>query len=105
MSIVNDQFGAPTSAFEIAAAVVKITQNPEFDKTKGTFHLAAAGRTSWFGYAEKIVEIARSQPDKFRSINKRIISISSKDFVTAAKRPKNSGLDTEKFKKLSVLSF
>ena len=99
MSIVNNQLGAPTSAYDIAAAVVKITQNPKFSSTTGAFHLAAEGRTSWFSYAEKIVEIAKSQPDKFRIINKHIKAISSVDFVTAVKRPKNSCLDTEKIKK------
>lgn len=98
LSVVNDQFGAPTSAFDIASAVVKITQNPDFDSKTGVFHLAAEGRTSWFNFAEKIVEMAKSQPGKFRIINKNIKPITSKEFVTAAKRPLNSTLNTEKFK-------
>ncbi len=98
MSVVNDQFGAPTSAFDIASAVAKITQSPAFDNKTGVFHLVAEGRTSWFNYAEKIVEMAKSHPDKFRIVNKHINPITSNEFVTAAKRPLNSTLNTEKFK-------
>src|SRR5262249_39235892 len=57
--VVNDQVGSPTSAEELgralrAAAAQVLAGGGVF----GTFHFSGAGRTSWFGFAEAIFELA-----------------------------------------------
>jgi dTDP-4-dehydrorhamnose reductase len=62
LSIVSDQIGAPTSAKLIADAVAKIIGSPDpplierFRSSRGVVNVAAAGETSWHGFAASIVE-------------------------------------------------
>ncbi len=62
LSVVNDQRGAPTSARLIAATVaamlVRIAAAPVQSRLMGTYHLAAAGETTWHGFATEIVGLA-----------------------------------------------
>ncbi len=99
LRIVGDQFGAPTSARLIADCTAQIIAKAIGERKAGSFesgvyHLAAAGRTSWHGFAEYIVEQARkrSMPLKVETIT----AIPAAEYPVPAKRPSNSSLDTSR---------
>ena len=87
LRMVDDQIGAPTSSAAIALATVEMLgrTGPE-----GLFHMTASGETSWRGFAEAIV--ARNH------LQVRVVGITSQDYPTPARRPRNSLLDNGKLK-------
>ena len=93
--VVDDQFGAPTSGRFVASVVKKILSNPARIET-GIYHLSCGGKTSWFNYANFIIDKIRE-----RDIDKgfdyaKLIPVSSDDFALEAERPKNSELNCDK---------
>ena len=95
LSVVADQFGAPTGAELIAdvtaQAIKAAVARPEYS---GIYHLAASGETSWHGYAEYAFSIARELGLQLRV--EAVQPIRSEEFPTPAARPKNSRLNTKK---------
>ncbi len=96
LTVINDQFGSPTSAFELART---LEQNLDFlinrcGTEKGIYNLAGEGAVSWCDFAREIVTQAKNLgwPLKVRNI----IPIATEEYPTAAKRPKNSRLNQEK---------
>lgn len=85
LRVVDDQFGGPTSAIAIARATAAILRNP---RSEGLFHMSAGGSTSWHGFAQKILE--------HESPSTRLFPIPSKDYPSAARRPRNSVLDNSR---------
>jgi len=96
LRIVQDQFGAPTFATEIAKGILKALESSvrmsQFPS--GIYHLCNSGVTNWFHFAEMIFEIARSQGLLLKI--KTVEPILSDEFPTPAPRPKNSRLNTQK---------
>jgi dTDP-4-dehydrorhamnose reductase len=111
LRIVADQIGAPTSARSIAQALISIISNgasrgPDINPVKrrfaeldGLLHLSNSGETSWYGFAEAIVDGVRSRGKQLAVTN--IEAIGSKDFPTKASRPLNSRLDTTRLEKIA----
>lgn len=102
LTIVSDQYGAPTSADLIARTsrmliARYLTDRPGFPS--GIYHLAPQGRTSWHGYARELVRAARDAGLPLRVDENRIKPIATKDYPTPAKRPANSSLDTTKLRR------
>ncbi len=101
LKIVSDQIGSPTSAQDLAVASWTALQKAEQQRIdtlrfpSGIYHLTNAGFTSWAGLAEKIFALAASR--KLDLKIKKTIPISTADYPTAAKRPKNSRLSNQKF--------
>ncbi len=96
LRIVSDQHGSPTSAAELAEAVLNVAAAFVHDRTlAGTYHFTAAGSTTWHGFASRVVEV--SAPVTGR--NPRVIPIGTADYPMAAKRPANSCLDCRQFVK------
>jgi len=62
----------------------------------GLYHLAAAGETSWHGYAQFVIEYARQTGQPIRVQPEAIKAIPTSAYPTPAKRPHNSRLDTTK---------
>ncbi|HWA38225.1 MAG TPA: dTDP-4-dehydrorhamnose reductase [Burkholderiales bacterium] len=87
LRVVNDQFGAPTSADAIADGTLRILK----EKAEGVFHMTCAGRTSWHGFAEEIVRCA--------GLAAAVTPITTAEYPTAARRPRNSVLDNAKLAK------
>ncbi len=91
LRIVNDQVGAPTYAPDLAKySLHAIMRALELKATgnafpSGIYHLTNAGAVSWAGFAAEIIP------------GKRILGISTKEYPTPAKRPRNSRLDLDKF--------
>jgi dTDP-4-dehydrorhamnose reductase len=94
LRVVNDQHGAPTSSLALAAATVEILQRHGAD-AHGTFHLTAGGETTWFGFTEAIVDLARASLPRLP----RLIPIATSDYPTPAARPTYSVLDCASVKR------
>ena len=83
MRFVNDQFGCPTFADDLADAIIRSAARFE----PGTYHLAGSGHTTWHGFAQAIFS-GRRPPE--------IEPITTQEYPTPAIRPANSGLDCTK---------
>jgi dTDP-4-dehydrorhamnose reductase len=101
LTVVADQVGAPTGAdliADITAHLVRSVTTSDGDARRGgTYHLVAAGETSWHGYARFIIDEARRHG---RALEVREIApILSSAWPTPAQRPLNSRLDTARLRK------
>jgi dTDP-4-dehydrorhamnose reductase len=99
LSVINDQFGAPTTSIELARATrvildgVHIGKFGAKDEWSGTFHMTCSGVTSWFGFARAIFDRGpRLHLDRVPSVS----PISTQEYPTPAHRPKNSRLSNHK---------
>jgi dTDP-4-dehydrorhamnose reductase len=97
LSIVDDQIGAPTGAELLADitahAICSVFRQPELG---GLYHLAAAGRTSWFDYARFVLEQAEGFGAKLNITANELTAVSTAAYPTPAIRPANSRLNTQK---------
>ncbi|WP_113448621.1 dTDP-4-dehydrorhamnose reductase [Rhizobium cremeum] len=97
LNVVADQHGAPTSALDIADAVIAIAKRLRDDpdpKLRGVFHLTGGGEATWADFAETIFAALRAKSGKSVSVGR----ITTTDYPTPAKRPANSRLSNEKLK-------
>lgn len=107
LKVVADQVGAPTSASFIAEALATIVgQNlsdlpSAFAAAGKKIHLAAAGHTSWHGFAVAIIEGLRRRGAQLAC--KHVVPIATKDYATKAVRPLNSRLDLSRLKNIFKL--
>ena len=83
LRVVDDQHGAPTSSRMIAVATAQALQ--KLGRQDGVYHMSAAGRTTWCGFARAIFHRAGLDPS--------LTPIASADYPTPARRPRNSLLD------------
>ena len=92
LRVVADQYGCPTWAAYLAEAILTIAGQIEKrnDIPWGTYHYCGKGKTTWYGFAEKIFELA-GQYDSF-SI-KKVILVTTAEYPTPARRPPDSALD------------
>ena len=93
LSVVNDQFGAPTYAGSIADGVKVlvdhcIQQGGIRESQKGVYHFTCQGQTNWCDFADQIF--------KQNDLNIKVNGIPSSDYPTPAKRPYFSVLDGTK---------
>ncbi|HXH52826.1 MAG TPA: dTDP-4-dehydrorhamnose reductase [Sphingomicrobium sp.] len=96
LTVVEDQRGSPTSALDLAdgiAAVLGRHPAEAIGGLWGTYHLANAGETSWYGFAVAIMDEARGLG--LRSAEVR--PIRKADWPTPARRPANSVLNSSRF--------
>jgi dTDP-4-dehydrorhamnose reductase len=103
LSIVSDQFGAPTRA-DLIADVTALMLYRIFDKNlnddySGVYHLVASGKTSWYEFACKVIKDAIFAGVELKCTADRVVPIISSEYACAATRPKNSLLDTTKLTK------
>ena len=102
LNIIHDQVGAPTGAALIADVTAQairyyVLQSSEMKESlHGHYHLAAAGETTWFEYAQFIFAQARNKGQTLTL--KQINPIDTKAYPTPAQRPLNSRLNTDKLK-------
>ncbi|MCP5207424.1 MAG: dTDP-4-dehydrorhamnose reductase [Hahellaceae bacterium] len=98
LSVVDDQFGAPTSAQCIAKALLDIGEKAFSAKSDsfpwGVYHLPSNPGVTWHGFACEIFRQAKIEG----LINKEVVvkPITSAEFPTPVKRPANSKLTTAK---------
>ncbi|MDI6748200.1 MAG: dTDP-4-dehydrorhamnose reductase [Rhodocyclaceae bacterium] len=89
LRVVADQTGAPTWCRMIAETTTLAIAR--YTGQQGIYHLAAAGATTWYGFATAIIAAAAE-----RGLLERIPAvrrITSADFPTPARRPANSRLN------------
>lgn len=92
LSVVADQFGNPTSALDLADAILLAARRWAAGDRTGlgqTFHLAGSGIASWFDLAVAVQDEARTAT--------KVHPITTADWPTAAARPAYSALDSGKF--------
>jgi len=97
LRIVDDQTGCPTSAADIATAVMTVAKEAENKGSDlwGTYHFSGSDRVTWYGFAKLIFEEAVRQGAKAPSLS----AISSAEYPSRATRPAYSILDTRKFRR------
>lgn len=95
LRVVGDQIGAPTWTRHLADVAALVLARR--DRPDGLYHLAAAGETSWHGYAEAIFAEARSAG--LLQDLPVIHRIDSADYPLPAARPANSRLDCTRFRR------
>ena len=96
LKIVADQVGRPTSAHDLAAAILaiaaKLGQGVATAKAYGTFHFANAGAVSWYEFAREIFTQAATRGGP----SPELAAIPTRDYPTPAQRPAYSVLDCDK---------
>ena len=104
LAVINDQIGAPTGADLLADvtahAIKEVMRQPHLS---GIYHLAAAGETSWHGYATSVLQQAQQAGRPLKVAPNAVTAIPTTAFPTPARRPLNSRLDTNKLRKAFCL--
>lgn len=100
LKVIDDQVGAPTSAMLIADVTVRALHALAEGRPapEGIHHLAAAGETSWNGYARLAIATAIARGVALKTTPERVLPVPSSAFATAAQRPLNSRLDTSRLR-------
>lgn len=96
IAVVSDQWGNPTSALDIADAILHAAATLRDDEAfdgYGIYHLAGTGETSWSGFARHILDTSA----RYGGPTARVRDIATSDYPTKAKRPANSRLSTARF--------
>ena len=94
LRVIDDQMGAPTGAQLLAdVSATALRQAMAQPALAGLYHCAAAGQTSWHGYAQFVLQEARALGMPVRVTPERLVPIKSADYPVAAPRPLNSRLD------------
>lgn len=86
LSVVNDQFGSPTYAADLAETIIQVISSQKWEA--GIYHYTNDGIISWFDFAVTIKELIRSKC--------QVKPVSTKDYPTAARRPAFSALHHQK---------
>lgn len=99
INVVADQFGCPTSANDIATAIVAIARKLLDDSSirlRGVFHLSGTGETNWADFAKQIFAFSEKNGGKSLVVN----GITTAQYPTPARRPANSRLDCSKLEEV-----
>jgi len=91
MTVINDQFGAPTGAALLAdiTALALQTHQP----LSGIYHVAASGVTTWYEYANHVLAKAKQLKPSLNYAVKEVLPVPTSEFPTPAQRPLNSRLN------------
>src|SRR5580698_7485315 len=95
VGVVADQRGNPTSALDIADALIAISGRMKGDASpalRGVFHLTGSGEATWADFAEAVFHEAAARGRRQTQVRR----IATADYPTPARRPANSRLDNEK---------
>ena len=97
LTVIDDQFGAPTGAELLAdVSALALRSAMAAPSLAGLYHLAAAGQTSWHGYARYVLAQAQQAGVALKAGPDAVEAVPTTAFPTPAKRPHNSRLDTRK---------
>ncbi len=81
--VVSDQYGTPTSALELARAIIFLMKTESY----GVYHATCEGSTNWYGFAVEIFKEA--------GLDTQVEAITTNEYPTPAKRPMYSILDNK----------
>lgn len=93
LSVVNDQFGSPTSVRDLAGAIIDLINTEYY----GTYHATCEGQCSWYEFARQIFKLGGIPAD--------LRAITSDELDRPAKRPKYSVLDNFMLKLIGINKF
>jgi len=97
LSVIDDQYGAPTGGDLIADVTAHaIAAIERKSGQSGIYHLAASGTTTWNSYARFVLQSARERGVALRTTPDAIDPVPTSSYKTAAQRPQNSRLNTSK---------
>jgi dTDP-4-dehydrorhamnose reductase len=97
LRVIDDQVGAPTGAELLADVTAHALRRLRAEPAlAGTYHVTAAGETSWHGLARFAIDTARALRPELPWQVERIEPIPTRDYPTPAQRPLNSRLDTRR---------
>ena len=114
LRIVSDQIGAPTCASDVAAATTKILstmcersdRGVGFSEVGGTYHMSAAGQTTWYDFAKTILEKAEATSHNMewlaaatqghRLMARLVVPVSTEEFGSPTPRPAYSILSNSR---------
>jgi dTDP-4-dehydrorhamnose reductase len=87
LRVVADQTGAPTWSRDLASATAAVIARYAAGERapSGVYHMTAAGATTWHGFAARILALA--------GLATPVEAITTADYPTPARRPRNSRLD------------
>lgn len=92
--VVNDQVGTPTATTDLAEALLAVAEKAaRNDECWGTYHFAGQGEATWFEFAEEIVAAQAT----FTGRHPVLQALSTENYPTLARRPKNSRLNSDLF--------
>lgn len=95
LTVIDDQWGAPTGADLIADVTAHAIQQAQRDPARtGCYHLSASGETTWNGYARFVIDTARALKPELLLQVQEVAPVPTSAFPTPARRPLNSRLDT-----------
>ncbi|KVP97586.1 dTDP-4-dehydrorhamnose reductase [Burkholderia ubonensis] len=102
LSVVSDQFGAPTSARTIAdltahAAAKAIAERRTDSFGSGLYHMTARGTTTWHAFAEAIFAGARRLSPQIDLSIREVKPIPAAAYPAKTQRPAYSVLDNTRF--------
>jgi dTDP-4-dehydrorhamnose reductase len=103
VGVVADQHGNPTSALDIADALLAIAKRLLEDATpalRGVFHMTGSGEAAWADLAEAVFQEAHARGRRLT----RVKRIATADYPTPARRPANSRLDNAKLRRVYGLA-
>ena len=92
LRVVADQVGTPTWTGDLAPALVRLLERDEF----GLYHLSDSGSTTWFHFAQAILEDV--------GINADVEPTTTAEWGAAAPRPRYSVLDNSRWQQLGMAS-
>ena len=114
LRIVADQFGSPTFARNLARLTLHAMRRSEeltrterlslgeaVDRLGGLYHACDTGETSWFGFAQEFLRLAR-RLDQDKQLA-ALTPITTADYPTPARRPADSRMDCSRL--TSTLDF
>lgn len=94
VTVVDDQWGSPTYAPDLARAIlVMVDSRPTL---YGTYHFTNEGRTNWYGFAREIYRGAVERGIARPGVG--LVPVTTAGYPTRARRPRNSLLSKEKIR-------
>jgi dTDP-4-dehydrorhamnose reductase len=103
LGVVADQYGTPTSALDIADAIITVARNllsSDDASLRGVFHFTNDGRASWADFAEEIFRQSKDLGGPRAQVNR----IPTSAYPTPAARPTNSKLNCDKLQVIHGVS-
>lgn len=101
LSVIDDQFGAPTGAdllADVTAHMLRRALPGSSGGVAGTYHVAASGETSWHDYARLVVDSASKSGLVLKASPDTVDPVPTTAFPTPATRPGNSRMNTAKLR-------